>query len=229
MSIEYICHEYIRNSELLHKIYNLKNNYWWSNDFSPQFYIDLASAGFITVTHVHEGELLLIPEIQTEYAILDFKDMHISKKVQKLINKNEYNLTIDERFDDVIESIQGTYEDCWIRGKYVELLRTIKNSSYEDFKLISVELTKKSDNSLVAGEIGYITNNIYTSLSGFLKREKEYDSCGTLQLILLAKYLDGSKISFWNLGHAKMEYKKRIGAKIYDRFSFLERFLKINR
>ncbi len=94
MSIEYIRHEYIKNSETLQKIYNLKNDYWWSDDFSPLFYIDLAIAGFITVTHEHNGELLLIPEIQREYALLDFKDLHISKKVQKLIDKNEYTLTI---------------------------------------------------------------------------------------------------------------------------------------
>ena len=70
-------------------VYPGSANYYWSDDYSAEYYIAVAKAGFISVTEEFKGKELLIPEIQHNYALLDFKDLHISRKVQKLLkNKN---------------------------------------------------------------------------------------------------------------------------------------------
>ena len=72
--------------------------------------------------------------------------------------------------------------------------------------------------------VGYIIKKTYTSLSGFSSREKEYANYGTLQLVLLAQYLQRQGFEFWNLGHPHMPYKKRLGCKVYSREEFLKRW-----
>ena len=78
---------------------------------------------------------------------------------------------------------------------------------------------------LIAGEIGYKIGKTYTSLSGFSKKDKKYNNWGKLQMILLAKHLEENSFSFWNLGHPYMQYKFDLGAKLYSREDFLEKWL----
>lgn len=228
--IPYITLDDINSSEMLEKyIYpNLSVNYYWSDDFSPQMYIALAQAGFISVTHVHEDQLLLLPEMQTVYAVLDFENLHISSNVKKLLNRGMYKLSINTRFTDVIEMIQGAYDPCWIIGEYAVLMEELSKNTYEDFSLFSTELYDEVNGTLVAGEIGYLTKNIYTSLSGFHINEKCYSNWGTLQLVLLGQHLQEQGVRFWNLGHASMEYKIDLGAKRLKRADFLEKWRNIN-
>lgn len=113
-SIPNITLEDVTNPDILQKyIYpNFDITYYWSDDFSPEFYISLARAGFICVSHEHEVRLLLLPEMQESYAVLDFKDLHISKKVASLNNRLGHRLEFNTLFDDVLTSIQTAYENC---------------------------------------------------------------------------------------------------------------------
>ena len=77
---------------------------------------------------------------------------------------------------------------------------------------------------IIAGEIGYMIGRTYTSLSGFSKKNKEYNNYGTVQLVLLGKYLKENGFNLWNLGH-NIPYKKALGAEICEREYFLERWL----
>jgi Leu/Phe-tRNA-protein transferase len=200
---------------------NKELNYYYSDDFSVEFYIALAKAGFITVYLENDNGAFLLPEIQFEYAVLDFKNLHISKRVKKLLRRDDYRFIFDGFFDEIIEQIQNYHKDSWIKNRYVELLYRVKEYRGDDFRLVTVALF--SGETLVAGEIGYITNSIYTSLSGFSNRE--FSNYGKLQMVLLAKELESMGIKFWNLGHATMQYKIDLGAKIYSREKFLKRFL----
>lgn len=205
---------------------NLDLTYYVSDDFSPSFYIDLARAGFISVSdYVNDSKQYLFPEMQQSYAVLDFENLHISKKVKKLLkDESLYSFTVDQNFEKVLELIDNYHKDNWMKGKYLELLKELK--TYNDdksFKLISVELKSKSG-ELVAGEIGYKIEKTYTSLSGF--SDKKYNNYGKLQMVLLAKYLESNSFSFWNLGHPYMQYKLDLGAKVLPRNKFLNRWLK---
>lgn len=206
----------------------MKNCYYWSDDWSESFYIELAKAGFISTSHESKNGLLLLPELQYDYAILDFKDLHISKKVKKLLQKDNYTLSMNTKLDEVFQKFSSQHKYNWLKDEYVKLLQQLHQNynKNNNFKILSVELTCKDSNTLVAGEVGYIIGSTYTSLSGFSSSEKQYSNYGTLQLVLLAQYLKENKFSFWNLGHPHMEYKKKLGCKTYTRSEFLQRWNK---
>jgi Leu/Phe-tRNA-protein transferase len=224
-----ITKEIVQNKHYLDSLIyqNNNQNYYWSDDFSEEFYISLAKAGFISVSHQAEDQLYLLPEIQFEYALLDFEDLHISKKVKKLLQTDRYVFSKNSSFIGVLDSIEKHHEHNWIKGKYKELLVSLyeKNNLRDDFKVLSFELFCPKTEGLGAGEVGYSTGGVYTSLSGFCLRDKNYNNFWTLQMVLLAKYLQQNGYAFWNLGHPHMEYKKKLGAKIYSRSDFLKRFI----
>jgi len=207
-------------SILFSRIYpNMERNYYWSDDFSPQFYIAQAKAGFIAVTDIYEDRELLLPEIQFTYALLHFKNLHISKKVKKLLRKKNLKLLFTSSIHPIAEKIRSHHKQCWLTEHYEQTLiqtQTIR----EDFQLLCCYIEENRE--MVAGEIGYIIGNTYTSLTGFCSREKAFRNYGTAQLVLLAQFLQENGFAFWNLGQSYMPYKFRLGAKQYDRGDFLK-------
>jgi Leu/Phe-tRNA-protein transferase len=216
----------LSNPNILKLIYeNNELHYYWSDEFSESFYIDLALAGFINTSTKQDGDEFLLCEIQKSYAILDFKDLHVSKSVNKLLKQKRYTFKINSSFNEVLDAIQISFEDCWMRGKYAQLIQKLYKNPSKKFMLVSCELLDSKNEKLVAGEIGYFTlNNVYTSLSGFSVKQKPYNNVGKLQMVLLAKYLKSKNISFWNLGHPYMQYKLDLGAKVLQRDEFLNRW-----
>jgi len=229
--IPYITKDDIVNKDILFEyIYNNQEiNYYFSDKFDCEFYILLARAGFISVSYSEDDIQYLLPEMQFEYAVLDFENLHISKKVKKLLKqKNLYSFSIDQDFDNVLKLIDKYHKDNWIVGDYLNLLKKLyKYNSDISFKLISCELKAQSTDEIIAGEVGYIIGSTYTSLSGFSLKEKQYNNWGKLQMVLLAKYLQKNDFSFWNLGHPYMKYKLDLGAKVLNRIDFLQRWLKM--
>ncbi len=225
LGIHHLSYQDITDRSILHeKIYpDMYKNYYWSNDFSAAYYIAQAKAGFIAVTDVYEEKELLLPEIQFSYALLDFEDLHISKKVRQLLNKKELKIEIGQDLDNVAEGIDKAYKNSWLTPQYIETLKATQNID-KNFKVISACI--KEDKKIIAGEIGYIIGKTYTSLSGFSSKEKKYTNYGTAQLVLLAKYLQKNDFAFWNLGQPYMDYKLHLGAKIYERQVFLKRWFK---
>lgn len=229
--IYYITPQDIEDKEtLVNFIYaNTTISYYYSDFFDEDFYIKLATAGFISVSHREDDIQYLIPEMQKEYAVMDFKDIHISKKVDKLLKKPHlYTFSISNKIYDVVESIKKYHHDNWIEKDYLNLLYKLQEYNHNniDFELLSCELRDKDTDILIAGEIGYKINSTYTSLSGFTNKEKKYNNYGKLQMTLLAKYLEENKFSFWNMGHPYMQYKIDLGAKILSREDFLMKWLK---
>jgi len=205
---------------LTQKIYpDMRKNYYWSDDFSPEFYIAQAKAGFIAVTDTYEGKELLLPEIQFSYTLLHFEDLHISRKVKRIIRKKSPHLTVTTEITPVIEKIRSYHKQCWLTPQYSDILYQTQKIN-DDFQLVAAYI--EEEGILIAGEIGYIIGNTYTSLSGFSSKEKCYRDYGTLQLVLLAQYLKENHFAFWNLGQSYMPYKFQLGAKQYERHEFLE-------
>lgn len=229
-----LTHENILDKNLLENfIYqSMDHNYYYSEEFDEKFYIDLALKGFITIWYEDDGIEYLLPEIQYEYAVLDFKDLHISKKVQKLLKNGSYQFFSDIEFDNVIQQISQFHKNSWIRGKYIKLLKELQKSKYkkELFSLHVFGIKDIQTGVIVAAEVGYSTygHNVYTSLSGFCLREKQYNHYGNLQMVLLAQYLQKNQYQFWNLGHPYMDYKLQLGSKIIKRKELIERLKKID-
>jgi len=227
--IHYITKYNLQQNFYLEKIVypNMRCNYYWSNNFSKEFYIDLAYAGFISITtQDSQSNMLLLPEMQFAYSILDFKNLHISKKVKSLMKKGGFRFSVNKRFYDVIEAIINHHSDNWLYGRYEEMLEDLYTTpkNKRDFRVISVEVTCAFTGKLIAGEVGYIIGRTYTSLTGFSSKERIYRNYGNLQMVLLSKVLEKNGFAFWNLGHPYMEYKNSLGAKIYTREEFLKRW-----
>lgn len=224
--IEY---EDIQNKDFLfNNIYNnLDSNYYATQDFSMEFYIYLASCGFITTSANIENSFYLLPEMQFDYAVLDFDNLIISKTISKLIKKDEYIFHINKNPLLTLEAIDSYHKDNWLKKDYKELVKSLFSQKInENFQMLSIELYDKKTNNLIAGEIGYKIGSTYTSLTGFSSLKKEYKNWGKLQLVLLGAYLKENNYAFWNLGHPYMDYKLKLGAKVLDRLSFLQIWLK---
>jgi Leu/Phe-tRNA-protein transferase len=228
-SVSYLSFDDIKDKNILfnHIYANEKSNFYISDDLSKDFYINQALCGFISTSVTIEDKFYLVPEMQFEYAILDFENLHISKKVQKLINKSEYEFSINTNLNLVLENIEKFHKNNWLNSKYKELMLSLKDYIHPtiDFKIFSIELYDKNTKELIAGEIGYKIDSTYTSLTGFSSNEKNYNNWGKLQLVLLGKYLEKENFSFWNLGHPYMQYKFDLGAVTYKRKDFLSRWL----
>ena len=223
LGIYHLPHDLLEDRELLEKhIYsNMRKNYYWSEDFTPEYYIAQAKAGFIAVTDHFEEDELLLPEIQFAYALLDFADLHISRKVQKLLKQKPLQIEISKELDEVAAMINAHYANCWLTERYLEMIKGTESLD-SNFQMVSVALRDKGE--LIAGELGYSIGRTYTSLSGFSSKEKAYRNYGNAQLVLLGQFLEAQGFAFWNLGQPYMNYKLALGAKIVDREDFLKRW-----
>lgn len=206
---------------------NEKINYYWSEDWSEEFYIKQAQLGFISTTYESYDKIVLLPELQFEYGVLEFQNLHISSKVKKLIKEDRFQLTFNTCFEKTMEQIAKQHHYNWLKEPYITLLKQLynKQNSKQKFSLHSIELiAKEESNKLIAGEIGYVIGSAYTSLTGFSLREKRYNNCGKLQLVYLGEHLKKQGFTFWNLGHPHMAYKKHLGIDIYSRKDFLPKW-----
>lgn len=225
-----ITHDVLTDDILMsHMRKDIDCTYYWSDDWSPEFYSALAREGFITITLEHaEVGTLLLPELQKSYAVLDWENLHISRKLKKLVRtvpEKDVHLMISYDTLPVFEEINRQFgENCWMTDKYLSLLQTVQEKHY--LQLFSVEL--RIEGELLAGEIGYVIGATYTSLSGFAHRDKQcYGGVGTLQLVLLAKLLEKLGFAFWNMGHPQLQYKMDLGAEVFQRRQFLRRWDKV--
>nr|WP_322853521.1 hypothetical protein [Malaciobacter marinus] len=212
LTINYICN-------------NKKVNYYYSDDFSIDFYVKAAYEGFVSISFEQDNLFVILPEMQFDYAVLFFDNLHISKKVEKLLRKNDYEFKVHENFEKIIDKINEYHGDSWIVKEYKQTLLNLKNYKGNiDFELIACSIEDKTTKKIVAGEIGYKVGAIYTSLSGFSSKERRFNNYGKLQLVLLANYLEKNGFNFWNLGHPYMKYKFDLGATLYKREDFLNIF-----
>ena len=200
---------------------DMQHEYYWSRDFSPEFYITQAKAGCIAICETIDGEVLLLPEMQRSYALLDMEEMHISRKVAAIMRRRPLELSFSEALDPVVERIDAYHPDSWLTPAYLEVLKRTRGVD-RCFQALSVSLYDAG--VLVAGEIGYRIGQTYTSLTGFSSREKCYRDYGKAQMVLLGQALQQQGYAFWNLGHPYMPYKTALGAKIYTRAEFLRRW-----
>lgn len=204
-----------------------ESHLYWTDDWSPEFYSRLAYEGLISTSYTHDDYTVLIPEMQRSYAVLDWDNLHYSRQVKKLLNRidsGEYIFSVQNNVSNVIQGIQSYHKPCWLTVEYESIMHSLSQTMVNPSCLVfSVEL-KSREGLLVAGEIGYKTGSIYTSLSGFIDRKNGPAGCGNLQMVLLAEYLQNHRFLFWNLGHPEMEYKEALGARILERDQFLQRW-----
>lgn len=212
---------------------NREVTHYWTDRFEPGFYVALARAGFIAIGlrhHLH-GDLL-IPEMQSAYAVLDWPAMRESSHVRRLrasgrLEEDGVALHVTRDCRAVLDRIEAQHAPrCWLIPPYRALVHELAAAGPDaGLEMHAVELRAERRGELVAGELGYSIGRTYTSLSGFCSPdERAWRHFGSLQLVLLAERLRDAGYAFWNLGHPHMDYKGALGARVLSRSAFLERW-----
>lgn len=209
--------------------------YYWHGDWDPAFYAAQARAGCIAISADRGDRRFLLPELQTAYAVLDWENLHVGRSLRRLFRSGALEaMGVELRFNpdpgpamDGLEAVWG--ERSWLVKEYRAMIEALAIEPRSGLRPWGVELWARSaDGSgphLAAGELGYTIGGTYTSLSGFLRRERrEWRGLGSVQLRLLAERLRDSGFAFWNLGHPHMQYKLDLGARILPRKEFLGRW-----
>lgn len=212
---------------------NLDYDYYWSFEWDPGFYAALARAGFISVSTQDEPPWRLLPQLQTEYAVLDWPQLRLNRHLRRYLRsggpaRDALRLGLNPDPRPVLAG-QARYHgaDSWLSPAYINLMEALAEQSPPGFRLVGVELRAGPERRLLAGELGYFVGRTYTSLTGFVEAgAPRGPGWGLLQMAALAKLLRRRGLAFWNLGHPSMDYKLALGARILPREVFLKRWLR---
>jgi tetratricopeptide (TPR) repeat protein len=174
-----------------------------------------------------EEKIVVMPR-GCDRIVLLFPDLHIGETNRRHMKKYEksYELRFESDFNAVMENVYRHYKKK--NENYLQFLLyflTVINQSTYSTRAVSVALYKEG--KLVAGELGVITGRVYTSYTGY----HDEPSAGTVQLIMLARYLIEKGYAFWDLGPSTFEwdaYKLRLGAKKMSSEEYFSLFHKAN-
>ena len=197
---------------------DLSIDYYWSDDFSPQFYAEQARAGMIAITERLQEKEILLCEMQRSYALLSPAQIHVGRHVRRLLRRDQPTLHVGMQLETVQSLLDRYHRDNWLTPRYVRILRALNQTSSG---VIAVSVLVRHNAHIISGEMGYIIGSTYTSLSGFSSRQKRYRHYGKVQLVLLGRWLEQRGLHLWNLGQPYMPYKFELGAREYVRSDFL--------
>ena len=157
--VYYLSLEDIKDENILFNyIYaNLDSNYYISDDLSAEFYILQAVSGFIATSINLENKFYLVPEMQFEYAILDFENLHISKKVKKLLDKKDFIFTINKNLDEVVKNKEDVQALGIQNGDYIAYDPKTEITASGFIK--SRFLDDKMSVAILFGMLKYLANN----------------------------------------------------------------------
>lgn len=205
-----------------------------SLEWDAGLYRRAARAGFISISCDLSGEVrCLCPQLQTEYALLDWTARHIPGRLLRQARNPAMQAVFDSAClvlsgqpAAVVAGIQQRYGELWLCAEYAELLERLASEDDGNFRLVACELRASQEGRLLAGELGYLIGGTYTCLSGFIAEEKSSKvSWGTVQILCLSELLRQRGYSFMNMGQSQPAYKQALGATVLSRLEFLERWL----
>lgn len=201
----------------------------WSFDFEPNFFCELAHAGFnsTSIEIATDNDFMvqvLTPCYEPERNVLQCLKTHVSKNVRKRAKR--YSLTVDAAYDDVLLGCVRHHGEGWLFRGMRCLLRHLRQRGYTGSKGIriathSIELWDEHG-ELVAGDLGYTMGAVYVSQTGFHKEGTR--GAGETHLVLMAALLYRLGHAWFDLGQART-YKAALGAETLDRAAWFKRFV----
>jgi leucyl/phenylalanyl-tRNA--protein transferase len=200
---------------------NYKEEFCVSQNFSSKFIAELMYSGFLvmSMTNENKDKFILLPKHHLMRNVLFFDDLHISKTVKRLIKRDapEYDLFINRDYDEIIKRCVAHHGGDWLTKPLLKSINRIRHSESPLVQPCSFGLYHNG--ILCAGEFGIKVGAVYTSYSGY----HEENSSGTIQMIMLAKYLQRNGFAFWDLGMS-LDYKYTLGAHDIDLKEFVSIF-----
>ncbi|MFP3091349.1 GNAT family N-acetyltransferase [Treponema sp. TIM-1] len=197
-----------------------------ASDFHPVFIADLMAAGFLVMSTEVEEEpsdteedrepsYLLLPKLHLTRSVLFFEDLHVKRSLKPLLSR--YKLEVDRDFERILNRCVEIHGDDWLTAPLRENIRLIRGP--DKFPVRPVSFGVYRDGELQAGEFGIIAGRVYTSYSGYY----DEDNAGTVQMVLMARYLQAAGFAFLDLG-MPLEYKDMLGARNIEPRHFVELF-----
>jgi len=158
---------------------------------------------------------ILLPKLHLFRSALFFPELHIKKSIRHLLS--HYELRVDEDFDYILEKCVNIHSADWLTPSLVKILKSIRSRMDLRTKLVSFGVYR--DGELKAGEIGVVVGRVYTSYSGYYEEK----NAGTVQMILMSKWLEEKGFDFLDLG-MPLDYKTLLGARDIPPHRFVELF-----
>lgn len=178
----------------------------------PQTVAAVCRQGFIPMGLAHPVAPLLLIKLHQHRCILRFEDVHTSRNARRYAR--DLTMTVDRDFFGTIQTLVSFYRDRWLIPDLVNALVELHHDPRDGVQAHSVEVYHQG--RVVAGEVGYSLGAVYTSLSGFHRK----NGAGTVQLLSLSHVLKEAGYAFWDMG-MEAEYKTRLGATLMAREEFL--------
>ncbi|GHV70432.1 hypothetical protein AGMMS49928_18190 [Spirochaetia bacterium] len=203
-------------------------------DFDPLFAARLMKAGFLLMsTALNDDEddgdaadtagasaekektFILLPKLHLVRSALFFPELHVKRSIRHLLPRYELRVNCD--FERILDRCVAIHGDDWITPPLQKILREIRLLDDAPVRPVSFALYREGE--LRAGEIGVVSGRVYTSYSGY------YDeaNAGTVQMILMVKYLEETGFAFLDLG-MPLDYKDLLGARNISPRQFVELF-----
>jgi Leu/Phe-tRNA-protein transferase len=199
-----------------------------AKDFDEEFILRLMEAGFLVMSTELKNEdsgeeneseetepfYILLPKLHLVRSALFFPDLRIKKSIRRLLS--QYELRVNTDFDFILDKCVHIHGSDWLTTPLVEILKNIHHCS-TDTRPFSFAVYREGE--LKAGEIGVVVGRVYTSYSGYY----EEDNAGTVQMILMTRWLEKNGFAFLDLG-MPLDYKTSLGAKDISPDRFVELF-----
>ncbi|MDR2759938.1 MAG: GNAT family N-acetyltransferase [Spirochaetaceae bacterium] len=196
-----------------------------ASDFEPVFIAGLMAAGFLVMSTEVEEEptgtedeepcYLLLPKLHLTRSVLFFEDLHVKRSLKPLLPR--YKLEVDRDFERIMNRCIEIHGEDWLTAPLRENIRLIRGLDNSPVQPVSFGLYR--DGELKAGEFGIVAGRVYTSYSGYY----DEDNAGTVQIVLMARYLQAAGFAFLDLG-MPLEYKDGLGARNIEPRYFVELF-----
>ncbi len=163
-----------------------------------------------------------LAELQPFYSVLEWPKFERSKQVRDTLKRIEklrgvrYRIRNVQDGASVWDAIEryhsGMHGINWLTRRYLDVIKRASDDPGINFSLNAIELWEEIAGvdgpphiHLVAGELGYTVGAIYTSLTGFSARASDATAVGanvgTIQLVLLGRWLSSKGYAFWSMGH----------------------------
>ena len=194
-----------------------------ARDFDEGFIGRLMTSGFLVMSAWLKNDgwgnrrkpfFILLPKLHLLRSVLFFPGLHIKKNICPFLSK--YELRVNTDFDFILDKCVQIHGSDWLTPPLVEILKSMR---HKQLPSAPFSFAVYRDGELKAGEIGIVTGHVYTSYSGYY----EEDNAGTVQMILMAQWLEKNGYAFLDFG-MPLDYKTSLGAQDISPRRFVELF-----
>jgi len=182
--------------------------------FEPDFVVGACYNGcFPMAVPIGEPYFVFALKLHVKRCLVATKDIHVSKSTKK--RSKNYTMSINTCFDEVMKQCHAQHGENWLCERLRRSFKFLaEHRSDYPVKFHSIEVWENGN--LIAGELGYSTGSIYTSLTGFYN----VNNTGSVQLCALGKLLERSGFEYWDFG-MELGYKKDLGSKTIPRAEWI--------